>query len=160
MRGYAVGADMPMSRRHTLAVAVGGLAVLAGCSGSSSSPTTTQQDGGTTTQTTAEPTAEQVPTTDSGPVVRVVNNGVQIHTVRVEGVPDAGSASLPPGGTSDIGTLYAPVNGEIAYHLVVYVDVEEVGKRDVNVAADTDLTRIEVSVDGDDISWNEVRGTA
>lgn len=159
MRGYAVEADMTVSRCHTLAVAAGSLAALAGCSGSSSSPTTTQQDGGgTTSQTTAEPTAEQVPTTDTGPVVRVVNDGVQIHTVRVEGVPDAGSASLPPGSSSDVGTLYAPVDGEIAYHLVVYVDAERVGERNVNVAADTDLTRVEVSVDGDDISWNKVRG--
>lgn len=159
MRGYAVEADMPVSRRHMLAVTAGGLAALAGCSGSSSSPTTSQQDGGgSTSRTTAEPTAEQVPTTDSGPVVRVVNDGVQIHTVRVEGVPDAGSASLPPGSSSDVGTLYAPVDGEIAYHLVVYVDGDRVGERNVNVAADTDLTRVEVSVGGDDISWNEVRG--
>lgn len=158
MRGYAVEADMPVSRRHTLAVAAGSLAALAGCSGSSSSPTTTQQDESTPSRTTAEPTAEQVPTTDSGPVVRVVNDGVQIHTVRVEGVPDAGSASISPGSSSDVGTLYAPEDGEIAYHLVVYVDGERVGERDVNVATDTDLTRVEVSVGGDDTSWNEVRG--
>lgn len=158
MRGYAVEAYMTVTRRRTLAVAAGGLAALAGCSGSSTSPTTTRQDESTTSQPTAEPTAERVPTTDSGPVVRVVNDGVQIHTVRVEGVPDAGSASLPPGSSSDIGTLYAPVDGEIAYHLVVYVDAEQVGERDVNVAADTDLTRVEVTVDGDGVSWNEVRG--
>ncbi len=158
MRGYAVETDMPTSRRHTLAVVTGGLAALAGCSGSPSSPTTTRQDGGTTSRTTAEPTAEEVPTTDSGPVVRVVNDGVQIHTVRVEGVPDAGSASVSPGSSSDVGTLYAPVDGEIAYHLVVYVDGDRVGERDVNGAADTDLTRVEVTVDGDTISWNEVRG--
>jgi len=149
-----------MTRRHTLAAAAGGLAALAGCSGSSSSPETTQSDGGSdrTSATTAQQTDEQVPTTESGPTVRVVNDGVQIHTVRVEGVPDAGSASISPGSSSDIGTLYSPEDGEIAYQLVAYVDAEEVGERSVTVAADTDLTRVEVVVDGESVSWNEVRG--
>lgn len=152
---------MTMTRRRTLALAAGGLAALAGCSNSSSAPETTEQGGGggqQPTQTTAEQTAEGVPTTDSGPTVRVVNDGVQIHTVRVEGVPDAGAASVSPGSSSDVGKLYAPEDGEIAYQLVVYVDGERVGERDVNVAADTDLTRIEVTVDSDSVSWNEVRG--
>lgn len=146
---------MPMTRRRTLAAAAGGLAALAGCSNSSSSPETTQGSGG---QQTSQTTAEAVPTTDSGPTVRVVNDGVQIHTVRVEGVPDAGSASISPGSSSDIGTLYAPEDGEIGYQLVAYVDGEQVGERDVNVSSDTDLTRVEVVVDSDSVSWNEVRG--
>lgn len=148
---------MRLSRRHILSGAAGGLALLAGCATGSSGdePGGGGGGGGTTT----EP-ATQAPTTGDGVTVAVTNDGFQIHTVRVTGLgDDTSSTSLPPGGTSEIGALYPPVEGEIAYQLEVYVDGESVGERGVSVAADTDLTRVEVVVTSDGVSWNEVRGT-
>lgn len=146
---------MSLSRRRVLSVGAGSLALLAGCTTGSSG------DGpGNGGGTTGEPTATQVPTTGEGVTVSVTNDGAQIHTVRVTGLgDDTGSASLPPGGSSDVGTLYAPENGEIAYHLEVFLDGEPAGERDVSVSAETDLTRVEAVVSSDGVSWNEVRGT-
>lgn len=149
---------MRLSRRHILTGAAGGLALLAGCATGSSDDGPGGgggSDGGTTFES-----ATQVPTTGDGVTIAVTNDGFQIHTVRVTGIgDDTSSTSLPPGGTSEIGALQAPGEGEISYQLEVYVDGESVGERDVAVAADTDLTRVEITVSSDGASWNEVRGT-
>lgn len=140
---------MTHTRRQTLALAGVGLAALAGCTGSTSSNGPSGDN----------PTTTQVPTTEEGVTVRVVNRSMSIRSVRVDGVGDGTTVSLSPGGSFDAGKMAIPVDGELDYELRVYADGELVGERSVTIAADTDLQRLEAELSGDDLSWTEVTGT-
>jgi hypothetical protein len=144
-----VSVVMTHTRRQALALAGAGLAALAGCTGS----TTTNDPGD------ENPTATQVPTTEEGVTVRVVNRSLSIRSVRVDGVGDGTIVSLSPGNGFNAGAMAVPVEGEIAYQLAVFADGERVGERSVTVAAGTDLQRVEAELSGDSLSWTEVRGT-
>lgn len=133
-------------RRRTLALAGAGLAALAGCTGGGSNGGPSNDD---------EPTTNQVPTSDTGVTVRVVNRSMAIRSVRVAGVGDGTTVSLSPGSSFDAGIMYAPVDGQLTYDLAVFADGERVGERSVTLSPTVDLRRLDAELTGDGLEWTE-----